>query len=208
MDELLEKRLIKKASAGNESAFEQLILNYEKPIYAICLRMLGNEQDAYDAAQEVCMKIWRQLHTFKGDSKFSTWLYRIATNQCLDHLRKLKAKKDDISLYQHNQEDGEEWILEHSVQENSLEQYIEQEEMKAVLQKGLMELKDEYREMIVLRDLQGHSYEEMSSILGVSQGTIKSRLSRARLKLRQILTQEKEPYCYLFRQNIKKEDTP
>lgn len=203
----MEKRLIKKAKAGDEASFEQLILHYEKSIYAICLRMLGQEQEAYDAAQEVCMKIWRQLHTFEGNSKFSTWLYRIATNQCLDHLRKLKLKREEVSLYQQNQEGDEEWLLETPSVENTVEKHIEHYETQAILQKGLMELKEEYREIIILRDLQDHSYEELAHILDVSQGTIKSRLSRARAKLKEILTQEKEPYYSFFRQSIKKEGT-
>ncbi|MGL4738106.1 MAG: RNA polymerase sigma factor [Cellulosilyticaceae bacterium] len=200
MEDKHELNRIAQAQAGDMKAFEDLITTYEKKIYGICLRMMGNEQDAYDAAQEVCVKIWRQLGSFEGHSKFSTWVYRIATNQCLDHLRKRK-NKDEISLFQTNAHTDEEWMIDVPSTELTIEEQMDQKALGEVIQLGLNELKVEYKEMIVLRDVMGNSYEEISRILDVSVGTVKSRLSRARGALKKILMQNKEPYRSFFRQN-------
>ncbi|MEG0013401.1 MAG: RNA polymerase sigma factor [Cellulosilyticaceae bacterium] len=202
----MEKKLIKLAQKGNSSAFEKLIIKYEKNIYNICLRMLNDEHGAYDAAQEVCMKIWRQLHIFEGNSKFSTWIYRIATNQCLDILRKYK-NKNEISIYQTNKNSDDEWLLDIKDEKADIDKHMEQLALQDVMQIALSELKDEYKQVIVLRELQNQSYDEIGDILNISQGTVKSRLSRARSALKKILSQNKEPYLSFFRQNSMKEDT-
>lgn len=202
----MEKKLIKLAQKGNSSAFEKLIIKYEKNIYNICLRMLNDEHGAYDAAQEVCMKIWRQLHTFEGNSKFSTWIYRIATNQCLDILRKYK-NKNEISIYQTNKNSEDEWLLDIKDEKADIDKHMEQLALQDVMQLALSELKDEYKQVIVLRELQNQSYDEIGDILNISQGTVKSRLSRARSALKKILSQNKEPYLSFFRQISMKEDT-
>lgn len=200
MEDKREQQIIIQAQQGDMQAFETLITTYEKKIYGICLRMMGNEPDAYDAAQEVCVKIWKQLGSFEGNAKFSTWIYRIATNQCLDHLRKRK-QKDEISLFQTNSQTEDEWMIDVPSSEMSTEEQMDQKVLGEVIQQGLGELKPEYREMIVLRDVMGNSYDEMSRILDVSVGTVKSRLSRARSALKKILMQNKEPYRSFFRQN-------
>lgn len=87
-----EEQLIKVAAKGDMEAFEMLIGQYEKKIYALCLHLLKDPEEAYDAAQEVCIKVWRQIANFEGQAKFSTWLYRIGTNQCLDLIRKIKRE--------------------------------------------------------------------------------------------------------------------
>lgn len=202
----MEKKLIKLAQKGNSSAFEKLIIKYERNIYNICLRMLNDEHEAYDAAQEVCMKIWRQIHTFEGNSKFSTWIYRIATNQCLDMLRKYK-NKNEISIYQTNKNSDDEWILDIKDEKADMDKHMEHLALQDIMQLALSELKDEYKEVIILRELQNQSYDEIGDILNLSQGTVKSRLSRARLALKKILSQNKEPYLSFFRQISKKEDT-
>lgn len=200
LEDKRELNIIARAKEGDITAFEALITTYEKKIYGICLRMMGNEQDAYDAAQEVCVKIWRQIGSFEGNAKFSTWVYRIATNQCLDHLRKRK-NKDEISLFQTNTHTDEEWMIDVPSTDMTTEEQMDQKALGAVIQQGLDELKVEYKEMIVLRDVMGNSYEEISQILDVSVGTVKSRLSRARNALKKILMQNKEPYCSFFRPN-------
>ena len=184
--------------------FEKLILNYEKTIYAICLRMLTNEQEAYDAAQEVCLKVWRQINQFEGNSKFSTWLYRIATNQCLDMLRKQK-RKDEVSIYQENKETGDVQMMERVDHQASLDSHIERLAMQDVMSMALHEIKAEYREILVLRDMEGYSYEEISTVLALNTGTVKSRLSRTRMALKKVLMQKKEPYLSFFRQMNKRE---
>lgn len=204
MDELLEKRLIRKAQKGDMDAFEQLIINYEKLVYNVCVRMLNDEQEAYDAAQEVCMKLWKQLGSFEGNSKFSTWVYRIATNQCLDLLRKRK-NKEEVSLFQQSKDSDSEWVLEETDAIDPMNEHVEQLALKDIMLKALKEVKDEHKQILLLRDIEGYSYDEIADILLINKGTVKSRLSRARLAMKQILTQDKEPYKSFFRHNIKKE---
>lgn len=206
MDEALEKKLIKQAKQGSNEAFEKLILHYEKSIYGVCMRLLKDEQAAYDAAQEVCVKVWRQLDKFEGNSKLSTWIYRIATNQCLDIIRKNK-RRDEISLYQMNHESGEEWENEGEVAEDPVGEHMEQLALQNIIAIALEEVKSDYKHILMLRDMHGYSYEEISRHLGISVGTVKSRLSRARSAVKKILLQDREPYRSFFRHNQKREGT-
>ncbi|PHV71059.1 RNA polymerase [Sporanaerobium hydrogeniformans] len=198
MEEARERMLIEKVKSGDMEAFEELLFHYEKPIYTICLRLLKDEEEAMDAAQEVALKLWKQLHLFKYKSKLSTWIYRLTTNQCLDQLRKWKHKKD-ISLFQQDTHKKEEWIFEKPDEEISIEKQIEQKELQAILQQALMELKEDYRTILVLRDIQHYAYEEIAEVLNITLGTVKSRLSRARGALKKVLEQNKEPYQSFFR---------
>lgn len=200
MEDLRERQLIKKAIKGHTEAFESLILKYEKKIYNLCLYMLKDSEEAYDAAQEVCLKIWRQLDKFEGNSKFSTWIYRITTNQCLDILRKNKKRSQDISLFQSNEEDDQEWLLEGEKSTTEVSETIEKKELQEILSRAIHELKEEHQVVLILRDLENYSYEEIATILDLSLGTVKSRLSRARGSLKKILEQDKEPYKSFFRQ--------
>ncbi|MDF2594041.1 MAG: sigma-70 family polymerase sigma factor [Clostridia bacterium] len=207
MHENTELQLINQAKAGNIDAFETLIKSYEKSIYTICLRMLLSEEEAYDATQEVCVKIWRQLHIFKGDSKLSTWIYRITTNQCLDLLRKNKNKnKKEISLFQKN-DDDEEWMIDQGNEKENVEKIMENKELKEILKEAIYQLKEDYKTVIVLRDINQYSYDEIAQILNISLGTVKSRLSRARASLRYFLEQTKEPYRSFFVKMSNKEGT-
>ena len=173
----------------------------------MCLNLLQDSHEAYDAAQEVCIKVWHKIGDYKGDAKFSTWLYRLITNQCLDLLRKNKRKKNDISL------DGDEkQLLEQlnkpsyaSQQPNEGEAAFEQKALQEVIHLGMQQLKPEYRVLLVLRDIEGYSYEEIALLLNLSLGTVKSRLSRARSALKRILCQNKEPFKSFFR-HINKEE--
>ncbi len=205
MDEALEKKLIEQAKQGSNEAFEKLILQYEKSIYGVCLKLLKDEQLAFDAAQEVCVKIWKQLKQFEGNAKLSTWIYRVATNQCLDMIRKNK-KQETYALYQTNKETGEEWELEENdVHYDPVQEHIQQLEMKDIVAVALEEVKEDYKKILILRDMEGYSYEEIAQRLTLSIGTVKSRLSRARQAVKTILCQDKEPYRSFFRQKNKRE---
>ena len=107
-----EEQLIQEVLKGNVQAYEQLIETYEKKIYALCLNLLKDPEEAYDASQEVCIKIWKQLRTFKGEAKLSTWIYRMTTNQCLDILRKNKKKQQEVSLFIDESAGEEEKMIE------------------------------------------------------------------------------------------------
>ncbi|WP_010168970.1 RNA polymerase sigma factor [Candidatus Epulonipiscium viviparus] len=194
-----ESSLIKRAQSGDVGAFEVLIKNYESTIYRICFKVLKNEADSFDAAQEVCIKIWKQLGKFEEKSKFSTWVYRIATNQCLDILRKGKNKKV-VSINQ-----NEEWALELEDTKINIEKQVEDAERLRILKSALDELKKEYSEIIILKDVKNLSYEEIATEKNISLGTVKSRLFRARNALKNILKQDKEPFRSFWRHNNRKE---
>ncbi len=197
-----EQLLIKKAQKGDIKSFEKLILQYENIIYNICIKILKNEQEAYDATQEVCIKIWKQINNFEGKSKFSTWVYRIASNQCLDILRKQRNQKV-VSIHQNTTDD--EWIMEVEDTTQDILKHIENIELQDTLKLALQELTPEHKSIIVLRDVQDYSYDEISQRLDISLGTVKSRLSRARQTLKNILLQDKEPFRSFWSQNNKKE---
>lgn len=206
LDEIIEKNLIEKAKQGDIAAFENLMLSYEKRIYNICLKMLGDEQEAFDGAQEICVKLWRQLKTFEGNSKFSTWVYRIATNQCLDLIRKRKHRlEEEVSLYQDSKDSDSEWVLEETPTHDAMSEHVDQLALKDIMEQALQEVKAEYKQILLLRDVEGYSYDEIAQVLEMNKGTVKSRLSRARLAMKEILMQNKEPYKSFFRQTIKKE---
>lgn len=193
-----EKAWVRAAQAGDLEAFETLISLYEDNIYRLCFKILQNEEEAADAFQEVCLKIWKQLKHYKGEAKLSTWIYRLTTNQCIDLLRKNKKHTTNISIFQQNEED-EPWLVE-AVSKEDVAKEIENKELYDVIQMGMKELKPEYQAIIVLKDVEDYSYEEIANILHLSLGTVKSRLSRARKALKKVLEQNKEPYKSFFRQ--------
>lgn len=192
-----EDILINKIKKGDEEAFEILISMYEQKIYALAIHILKNPEEAYDAAQEICIKVWRQIHNFEGQSKFGTWVYRIGVNQCLDILRKNKNNKKNISLFNDDKEDIISEVKEASV--DDVAATIERKQLSEVIELGISELKEDYKVIITLRDIDQQSYEDIAEILEISLGTVKSRLSRARQSLRKILGQNKEPYSSFFR---------
>lgn len=156
----------------------------EKQVYFTCLRMLGNQQDAEDCAQEAMLRAYRAFDSFRGDAAFSTWIIRIAMNCCNDYLRR---QKNVLSLDE-MQETGFE------ARDASSGPYgqLEDKERMRLLHQALRQLKEEYRRLIVLRDMQGFSYEELAETLNLNLGTVKSRLSRARKELCEILLENAE----------------
>ena len=182
---MTEQELVSRAKAGDEKAFEQLMLDNQTRIYNLTLRMTGNPDDALDLAQEAFLNAWKGLKFFKGDSTFSTWLYRLASNACLDHLRKQK-RRQDIWLPQLVDEEDD------SLPDVPDERYrpdttYEKREQLETLQQGLAQLSDEHRQVLTMRELDGLSYQEIGDILDLEAGTVKSRIARARLALRKIL---------------------
>lgn len=168
-----EKEFIAKCIEGNEKSFEQLISTYESKIYNMCCYMLKNKEDAMDAAQEVCIKIYKYIQKFKGDSKISTWIYRITYNTCVDFIKK---RRNDVSY--------DEVIDLDSHRESKVENIIESREMKLEIKRCIMKLSEDFKSIIVLRDIEGLTYVEISEILNIEVGTVKSRLNRAREALR------------------------
>ena len=181
-----EQKLIQRASGGDPAAFNRLMAQHEKKMYAIALRMFGNREDAQDCLQEAMLRVYRAIGGFKGQSSFSTWLYRITMNTCLDELRR-KKNKQSTSL-DNLLEQG--WSP--SDDEGTPEKHAVRSELRRELNKAIQELPEDMRSAVVLRDIQGFSYDEIAGALGVNVGTIKSRISRAREKLRGKLKEKPE----------------
>jgi RNA polymerase sigma-70 factor (ECF subfamily) len=183
-----EEQLVKKSLLGDTAAFEELVAQYQNKIYALAYRYMGNEEDAYDMTQEAFIKAFRSLRSFKGDSSFGTWLYRVATNVCLDELRKRKRRVLTLSLDEPlATQDGDEVEKEIADTSPTVDILYEQKEFSLYIQDILDEMKPEHKNAIVLRDLMELSYEEIAEVLDCSIGTVKSRLSRARTVLRKKL---------------------
>ena len=178
-----DKHIVAQARRGDLSAFEELVTRYEKRVYAIALRSSGSPEDAADITQEVFLKAWRSMESFRGDSGFSTWLFRITMNMCVDHARRRQTQPQTQPLVQ-GEEDDERPIPDTAP---TPEEHLENSELGRELAAALDEVSDEHRRIVLLRDVSGMSYTEIAEVLEISEGTVKSRLSRARIALRKIL---------------------
>lgn len=177
-----EQKLITMAQQGDQSAFEQLLDHYQKPVYHQALRLVGNPEDAADVTQEVFIKVWKHLPSFRGESSFSTWLYRLTDNAALDLIRREKKRRGDSSL-----DDEESALILPADPAPTPHQAIEQKELHQAVADGLAQLSEEHRQVLVMREINGLSYEEIGNILGLSPGTVKSRIARARISLAKFL---------------------
>lgn len=182
-----EMTLVLKAAKGDQSAFEQLVLTYQKPVYNLALRMTGNAEDANDLAQEAFLNAWRGLPNFKFDASFSTWIYRLTSNACISFLRQKKRRATVSAVYL--DEDNEQQELSFPDPAPQPEERILKQEEHARIREALESLEPEYREALSLSVFAGQSYGQIAEILGVREGTVKSRISRAREKLRKKLLQ-------------------
>ena len=183
-----ELALIRRIQAGETDAFEQLLRAHEKTVYNLALRMTGDPQDAEDMAQEAFWKAYRSLGDFRGECKFSVWLYRIVSNVCLDHLRR-QRRRPAVSLSVEDDE-GEEQQWEIPDERYEPERELERKLTREAVRKGLAALPDEQRQILLLREIRGLSYEEIGEILGLEPGTVKSRIFRARKRLAAFLLRE------------------
>ncbi len=183
-----ELRLIRRVQAGETEAFEDLVRAHEKTVYNLALRMTGDAQDAEDMAQEAFLKAYRSLGDFRGESKFSVWLYRIVSNVCLDFLRR-RSRRPSVSLTAEDEE-GEEQQWDVPDERLSPERLLEQKLTREAVQAGLRELPEEQRAILLLREIKGLSYEEIGEILSLEPGTVKSRIFRARKRLCAFLLRE------------------
>lgn len=176
-----ELALVQRVQQGDTEAFGTLVTAYEKTVYNLALRMVNDPQDAQDMSQEAFLKAYSSLGSFRGDSKFSVWLYRIVSNVCLDHLRK-KSRRPARSLSLEDDE-GEESQLEIPDTALSPEALLEQKLTRDAVRRGLQALPEEARQILLLREIQGMSYEEIADTLNLEAGTVKSRIFRARKRL-------------------------
>lgn len=180
MTEVSEKKIIEKVLGGDANAFEELVLKYEKTVYNLALRMVGDRDDAFDMTQEAFIKAYGSLSSFRGDSKFSVWIYRITTNVCLDFLRS-KSRKQQVSLTV--SDDDEDAQLDIPDPSSTPEQQLMQKMSMQSVEEGLKTLPDKQRQILVMRELGGMSYAEIGKALSLEEGTVKSRIFRARKRL-------------------------
>ena len=182
-----EAKIIRAVVDGNTNAFEDLVLEYQKQVYHIALKMTGNEEDAFDLSQEAFLKAFRSLSTFRGEAGFGSWLYRMTANLCIDFLRKKKRQGGQIISLDAEEEDRRPTELPDLRYEpqNALEKKEVQEKVRA----GLEKLPHEQKLILVLRDVEGFSYQEISDARKIELGTVKSRIYRARAHLARLLTE-------------------
>ena len=191
-DFLLEEdlELVEECKLGVRSAFNQLILKYQNKVYSIAYRMLKNKDEAKDITQDVFFSVYRSIKQFKGDSKLTTWLYRIAVNACLN---RLKSKRTSTMISSEDPKvksacDSGEINSNFSGKIEDPETAMERKDLSIILEKEISRLDEESKTVLLLRDNDGLTYEEIVFVLGIPEGTVKSRLHRARMELKQRLS--------------------
>jgi RNA polymerase sigma-70 factor (ECF subfamily) len=181
-----EISLIEKSGRSDVGSFEALIQPYQKKAFNIAYRMLGNVEDASDVTQEALIKIFKSLDNYQGKSSFSTWVYSIVNNTCIDYIRKNK-KSNIVYLDQEIQTKEGSYKMEISDEMSTPEYLFEKLETQKMVQDAINQLTSDHREIIVLRDINGFSYQEIADMLNCSEGTVKSRINRARGNLKLLL---------------------
>jgi RNA polymerase sigma-70 factor (ECF subfamily) len=180
-----ERRLVEFAQRGDVESFNELVRLFEGRVYNLCYRMLGDADSAADAAQDAFLSAFRNLRSFRGGS-FRSWMLRIATNTCYDALR-VRKRRPSVSLDMEADDELASSPLQIADTAESLDDFAQRRELAAAIQQGLTALPDEQRIVLILSDIQGLAYEEIAQITNSNLGTIKSRLSRGRARLREVL---------------------
>lgn len=185
---MTEQELVARAKGGDTDAFAQLVEENQNRIYSLALRMVGNPEDAADLAQGAFLSAWRGLERFQGEAAFSTWLYRLTSNACIDFLRREKRKRAAGGVL--SLDDTEEGAtLDLPDYDADPHRHLERSEVRQAIADGLAGLSPEHRRVLALREISGLSYAEIADLLGLEEGTVKSRISRARLALRKKLVE-------------------
>ena len=185
MNDLQEQMWIDNARQGDQAAFEQLVRLYEKRVFALTLRMCRNPEDAAEAAQEAFLSAWQGLAFFRGESSFATWLYRLASNACVDLLRR-EGRRQSAAGPSLNDEEVQ---LEVPDTAPSPQEQAERSELRQQIEAGLQALTPDHRQVLLLREMHQLSYDEIAQALDVDVGTVKSRVNRGRKQLRNFLLQ-------------------
>jgi RNA polymerase sigma-70 factor (ECF subfamily) len=184
-DKMIEENdLVKRAKAGDLNAYEQIIILYEKKVFGLIYNLIKNYDELEDIAQEVFIKVYRNLKNFKEESSLYTWIYRITVNVCIDEMKK---RRKVVSIDEKIQlDDGE---VDFQIPDNgkSLEEILEEKDERLRLMNCINKLPESARTMIVLRDIKEFSYQEISEILNINIGTVKSKINRARELLKKLL---------------------
>jgi RNA polymerase sigma-70 factor (ECF subfamily) len=183
-----DARLVHASLSGDNGAFGELVKKYEKLVYNTSYQLIGNPDDAFDVSQETFIKAYRSLGSFRGDSKFSTWLYKICQNAARDYIRS-KSRQKTVSLTAYDEDDTKE--IQMDIPDDDIssqpDRSLEREETRSAVREAIAKLSEDHKNVIVLRDIEGYSYEDISEILNLEIGTVKSRLNRARLAIKDFL---------------------
>ena len=184
-----ERWLIEESRKGNVDAFEELIKDYKRSAYNIALRVMRKVEDAEDASQEALIKIFKNISSFNMDSTFKVWMYRIVVNTCIDFKRRksINAVSIDETI---DLGSGREIQREISDESNNPDALIERNYSTQLVNDAINMLEDDFKTIIILRDIKGFTYDEISEILACNLGTVKSRLSRGRKRLKELLEKE------------------
>ena len=180
-----DELLIRRAQRGDADAFEQLLLEHQKNVYNLCYRMAGNPDDAMDLSQETFLRAWRCLDQYQFASAFSTWLYRLCSNICIDFLRRRRRQQTVPLTFE--DADGEEQTYAVPDAQPLPEEQVELKLTHETLAAAMAQLLPEHRAVLQLRVVNEMSYEQIADVLDIQIGTVKSRLSRARNQLKKIL---------------------
>ncbi len=175
--------IVARCRDGDREAFADLVRRYQSKVLTLAARILNSRVEAEDIAQDIFVKVFQSLRDFRGASQFSTWLYRITVNDCLNHIRRRARQQQTLSAREANDRGG-------ASPASNPQRALEQKERRALVQAKLQALSPEHRSILLLRDIEGLSYEEIGDVLQLESGTVKSRLHRARTELKALL----EPY--------------
>ncbi|VAX15581.1 RNA polymerase sigma-70 factor [hydrothermal vent metagenome] len=182
-----DEELIARVKKGDYDAFERLVRKYEARIFHHCLKFLNNQDEAEDILQETFLQVYKSLDSFRGEAAFSTWLIKIATNNCLMRIRK-KKKVDIVSIDKPIEIDGSQLPREIVDWSKNPFSQVSNDEIRAVLDQAISGLPEDKRVILVLKDVEGFSNIEIAQMLGISVAAVKSRLHRARLYVRDIIS--------------------
>ena len=185
---MTDRELVARAGAGDQEAFEQLVRDNQNRVYSLAVRLVGDREEAADLAQEAFLKAWQGLSSFQGESSFSTWIYRLTTNVCIDYLRRKKRRQEVEPAVSLDDEDSG-WAEPADAGQDP-QRKLEEAERGRALARGLERLPEHQRQVLVMRELSGLSYQEIGAATGLDLGTVKSRIARARLALRKILLED------------------
>lgn len=185
-DNRILAELMRRAASGEDAAFESLVRHFEGMVYSFALQSLRRREDAEDATQEVFLKLWRTLGTWRDEASVKTYVMRIARNTVIDMIRRRNSRPVDSLTVEDDGEESQRDIADTDTSSNPAADYARREQIEAV-RSAIDELPPDHREIIILRDINGLSYAEIAEATGLDPGTVKSRLSRAREKLKEIL---------------------
>lgn len=192
VDSEAEAQLVERLRAGEESAYELLLAHFQQPVYSLVQRLIDDASEASDVTQDVFLKVFRNIGSFRGQSSLKTWVYRISVNEAHNRRRWFgRHRRAEIEL--ESDDTGKSWLEHLSDQSRTPYELVLNQERRAAIERALAGLSPAFRDAVVLRDLEDLSYEEIADVLDVSIGTVKSRILRGRDALRKALLDELEP---------------